>query len=120
MEYFKLNRKLKVVVYTGTPGIGKSHLCAYVVALKLLEGTVVFFKRRPTPTMKGARPRFYRLDSKNDAREFISFMVLGHLEEDESAVYIVDGGPPSEYNAPLETQIFASPSKELFVAERKS
>jgi DNA replication protein DnaC len=44
-QYFNLSDgKLQGVVYTGTPGIGKSHLCALMVAQKLIEGKVVFFE----------------------------------------------------------------------------
>jgi hypothetical protein len=41
-EYFKLsNKKPPGIVYIGTPRIGKSHLCALVVAHELIVGKVV-------------------------------------------------------------------------------
>ena len=118
-EYFKLNDKLNTVVYTGTPGIGKSHLCAYVVAVTLLRGTVVYFERRASSETAEAS-KFYRLDLKNGASRLDSLIVLDLVPKSESAVYVVDGGPPTCWNPPLPTQIFASPSKALYRPIKKS
>ena len=40
-KYFELNKKLNSIVFTGTPGIGKSHFCALVIARKLIAGMTV-------------------------------------------------------------------------------
>lgn len=117
-EYFKLNTKLQGVVYTGTPGIGKSHLCALVVAQKLIAGNVVYLEHNTT-LFGDTRKVLYRLDLRSEVRMYNSHEVQDTVFCEKNVVYIVDGQLLSFTTAEVEVQIFVSPSKEIFRPEKK-
>jgi hypothetical protein len=119
-RYVELSDGLEGVVYTGTPGIGKSHLCAFVVARELIAGKVVFFEAVSSSIEQTRRVQFYRLDLARGAYSLASLQGLQFLGPDGNAVYIVDGGPASSTSPYAETQIFASPSRELYRYEAKA
>jgi predicted ATP-dependent serine protease len=97
------DRELQGVVYTGTPGIGKSHLCAFVVAQELIAGKVVFFETVSSSIEQTHRVQFYRLDLARGAYSLASLQGLQFLGPDGNAVYIVDGGPASSTSPYTET-----------------
>lgn len=118
-EYFKLNSTLRAVVYTGTPGIGKSHMCAFVVARKLIAGTVVFFERAVKSDKDVEERGVYRLHLVSGVHSFKSSLVLDSVSRNDNAVYIVDGLFAGFPSARVEIQIFASPSSSLYRPQRK-
>jgi hypothetical protein len=111
-RYVKLSDKeLQGVVYTGTPGIGKSHLCAFVVAQELIAGKVVFFEAVSSSIEQTRAAEFFRLELTSGAYSLDSLQELQFLTTNANAVYIVDGGPASSKSPFTEIQIFASPSR---------
>ena len=114
-SYFKLNKNLSSVVFTGTPGIGKSHLCALVIAQKLIAGMTVYFESHNLDTTQ-----FFKLELEGGVRRLESLGVLHLLQDTATAIYIVDGGPPSCPSSPLEYPVFASPSRSVFRGKKKA
>jgi hypothetical protein len=105
-EYFKLsNGKLQGVVYTGTSGIGKSHLCALVVAQELIAGKVVYFEVVSSSIEQTRTAKFYRLELASGAFSLDSLQELEFLTTNANAVYIVHGGPTSS-DSPLQRSRF--------------
>ena len=119
-EYFNRNSKLRAVVYTGTPGIGKSHMCAFVVAQELIAGTVVFFKRAVKSDKDVEERAVYRLHLESGVHRFQSSGVLDFVSCKDNTMYIVDGLFARFPTARVDIQIFASPSQALYRPVRKS
>ena len=117
-----------LTIFTGTPGIGKSHLAALMVAEFLIHGKVVLLE---TASLSAERERiYYRLQLCKDGsatvhRTFNRMTALKALEElsfgelvgeDKWPVYVVDGGYPSLYDVCMMRQcekfVFGSPRKD--------
>lgn len=116
-KYFELNKHLSSVVFTGTPGIGKSHLCALVIAKKLIASMTVYFESSERDTKK-----FFKLELEGGGEggvRKLESLDLDLLPGTANAIYIMDGGPSSCPSSPLESQIFASPSRLLYRGQRK-
>ncbi|KAG0616844.1 hypothetical protein M758_5G145400 [Ceratodon purpureus] len=98
---------------TDTPGIGKSHLAALMVAELLIEGKVVFF----------GIPKWLKLgkDGRAVVENFIHVKdgVEALRKESKTAAYIVDGCVPSYGHRCFLKLIFGSARKEFFRLSNK-
>lgn len=72
-KYFELSKALNAVVYTGTPGIGKSHLCAFVIAQELIKGKTVYFE---TAIPRAIAREFFKLELEGGVRRLENMRVL--------------------------------------------
>ncbi|KAG0577389.1 hypothetical protein KC19_5G152600 [Ceratodon purpureus] len=108
---------------TGTPGIGKSHLAALMVAELLIEGKVVFLEFQSG--FFGGSSEFFRLRLGKDGRAVVENFI--HVKdgvealrkESKTAAYIVDGCVPSYGHRCFLKLIFGSARKEFFRLSNK-
>lgn len=124
-----------LTIFTGTPGIGKSHLAALMVAEFLIDGKVVLLE---TSLSMELQHIYYRLQLCEDGsatvhRTYNRMTALKALEElrvgesvgeDKWPVYVVDGGYPSLYDdftsKQCEKFVFGSPRMDYKKIQRKN
>lgn len=122
-EEMKEKNGATIITFTGTPGVGKSHLAAVMVENFLIKGKVVYLEL----VYGGNNHLFYRLELATDGPsvQFTTHTYDATMElytrDSKNAVVIVDGGfPLISLLADVEYLIFLSAQKDLLKLERKN
>ena len=129
--HYALNHK-SYILFTSTPGIGKSHLAALMVAQFLINGKIVLLEVVSLATVyyrlqfsKGGSATVHQTYDLMTALTGLEDLGVGPLVgEVKEPVYVVDGGYPSLYDhffsKRCEKFIFGSPRREYQRIEKKN